>query len=244
LPEEPELIKRFFSTAFPNPDRAGCPDKTVLRSIAADTLPLDHHALSHVASCSPCYTEVEELTRQLRAQHRRRRRYQLVAAGIAGMAIIGALLWAAYNYGRTTEQASISKRTTPSVPSVQVPSSKQASPVPAKTPVNVPLDLRPIEPTRSVTPPKKIPAFAVPANLVNLQITLPLGSDDGSYELQIQPAAGGEILRSANGRATITRGDTRLDIVLDLSDIGPGSYTMFYRHLDASWHRVPLSITK
>jgi hypothetical protein len=170
--------------------------------------------------------------------------YQTVAAGIAGIAIISALLWAVYNYGRTTEQASVSKRTSPSVPGVQTPGTKQGSPAPAKTPVNVALDLRSITPTRNAGDLKNIPAFPVPAALVNMQITLPLGSDDGSYEVQIQGSENREVLTSATGRAKIIKGDTRLEITLDLMGIAPGNYAILYRHVDASWRRVPLSITR
>jgi hypothetical protein len=235
LPEQPELIKRFFSTAFPNPDRKGCPGQTILRAIANNTLPLDHPALAHVASCSPCFSEVERLSNEIKPA--RRRRFQLLAAAVV-IAVLGAVvLWTARR--GPVQLPSISQAKKAPTQSVRVPRPQTFT----RTPINIPLDLRPFSPIRTVAPPREVPALTVPAELVNLQLTLPLGSDDGSYEVQIE-APGGQVLTRANGRATLIIGDTRLEIILDLSGIAPGNYTMLYRHVDASWHRIPLSITK
>jgi hypothetical protein len=237
LLEESDLLKRFFANAFPNPNREGCPDQTVLRAIAAATLPLDHPALAHVSSCSPCYTEVESLTKEFQAA--RRRKVHLLAAAAVVAVAGGVVLWTIHNHRRTTEQPLISEAR--KSPPPQVPSSPQST---DKTPVNIPIDLRPFAPTRNIVDQKPMPSFPLPSDHVNLQITLPLGSDDGSYEVRIQAPGSAEAVKATNGRATIIDGDTRLEVDLDLSGVAPGQYTMLYRHVDASWHRVPLSITK
>jgi hypothetical protein len=61
---EIEQLRRVFQEAvlndFPNPDRLGCPsDETVLKAIAAKTLPLSDPAWQHTARCSPCFREVK-----------------------------------------------------------------------------------------------------------------------------------------------------------------------------------------
>ena len=63
-PSEIEKLRRVFQEAalndFPNPDRVGCPpDKTVLKALAANTLPLSDPAWRHTARCSPCFREVK-----------------------------------------------------------------------------------------------------------------------------------------------------------------------------------------
>jgi hypothetical protein len=74
-------------------------------------------------------------------------------------------------------------------------------------------------------------------------MTLPLGSSDGLYYVQIQRTVQGEVLMTGQGNATIKDGDVRLDIELDLSNISAGGYLLSYRHARESWHRVPIVIT-
>ncbi len=54
-------------------------------------------------------------------------------------------------------------------------------------------------------------------------MTLPLGSSDGLYYVQVQRAVQSEVLKTAQGNATIKHGDVRLDVELDLSNMAePG----------------------
>ena len=51
------LLEDFFREAFPNPERRGCPSGAALKAYAEDA-PLDEPSvLSHISSCSECYTE-------------------------------------------------------------------------------------------------------------------------------------------------------------------------------------------
>ena len=84
----------------------------------------------------------------------------------------------------------------------------------------------------------------VPARLLECYMTLPLGSSDGLYYVQIQRTVQGEVLKTGQGNATIKDGDIRLDFELDLSNISAGGYLLSYRHARESWHRVPIVITK
>jgi hypothetical protein len=52
-----DLLKEFFSEAFPNPDRVDCPDEETLMALAEKRLPPAHPALLHLGSCSECYAE-------------------------------------------------------------------------------------------------------------------------------------------------------------------------------------------
>jgi hypothetical protein len=75
-------------------------------------------------------------------------------------------------------------------------------------------------------------------------MTLPLGSSDGLYYVRVQRAVQSEVLKTAQGNATINGGDVRLDIELDLSNMPAGGYLLSYRHARESWHRVPILITE
>jgi len=74
-------------------------------------------------------------------------------------------------------------------------------------------------------------------------MTLPLGSSDGLYDVQVQRAGQSEALKTAQENATINEGDVRLDVELDLSNMAAGRYLLSYRHARESWHRVPIVIT-
>jgi hypothetical protein len=75
-------------------------------------------------------------------------------------------------------------------------------------------------------------------------MTLPLGSSDGLYYVRVQRATQSEVLLTSQGNATVSDGDVRLDVELDLSNMSAGGYFLSYRHAGESWHRVPIVITE
>lgn len=83
----------------------------------------------------------------------------------------------------------------------------------------------------------------VPARLLECRMTLPLGSSDGLYYVRVQRALQSEVLKTAQGNASINDGDVRLDVELDLSNMLAGEYLLSYRHARESWHHVPVDIT-
>lgn len=83
----------------------------------------------------------------------------------------------------------------------------------------------------------------LPARLLKCRMTLPLGSSDGLYYVQVQRSVQSEVLKTRQGNATIKNGDVRLDVELDLSNMAAGGYLLSYRHTGDSWHRVPILIT-
>jgi hypothetical protein len=83
----------------------------------------------------------------------------------------------------------------------------------------------------------------VPARLLECRMTLPLGSSDGLYYVQVQRAVRSEALKTTQGNATINDGDVRLDVELDLSNMAAGRYLLSYRHAGESWHPVPIVIS-
>src|SRR5437867_12828801 len=59
------LGKKYSKTAFPNPTREGCPNRSTLRALAYRDrrLELKDLPVSHVVSCSPCFQEYLRLRR-------------------------------------------------------------------------------------------------------------------------------------------------------------------------------------
>src|SRR5262249_25623313 len=120
-----------------------------------------------------------------------------------------------------------SQATTPS-PSVLPPEVKYEAAL---------LDLRNASATRTVEPANPDPSEntqKIPRGLLALTVQLPIGSDNGSYEVQIRDS-NQEPIRTTKGQATIENGIAKLSINLDTRVIQPGQYGFAWRLEDFSW---------
>ena len=86
------MLARGLSREFPNPERVGCPDSSILRGIASHKLPLSKAApwFDHLSACSPCFQDFNNFRRE--AGQRRRIQVWLAAAAVLLFAF-GGLLW-------------------------------------------------------------------------------------------------------------------------------------------------------
>lgn len=220
-----ELLLR----ANPNPERKGCPGSQALREIAESAVPFDDPRLQHVRQCSPCFGEF----RVFRDSNRdRQRRHQLTLWSsvlalfvlcVSGVWIIG---YRPFSYH----------------PGESVHDTPQGSVHSGHAARLIPLDFRTITNDRGEDARKITRSWEVPATLVKLQIRLPFGSDDGEYRIELR-RNNDETLKKASGSAIIKDGDTILTVDnLDLSDVPPGTYALFFAHADASWHHAPLVV--
>ncbi len=76
-----------------------------------------------------------------------------------------------------------------------------------------------------------------------LVISLPLGSDDGEYSVQIRKTSvESSAIKAYTGVAAIREGHTTLRVNADLLDLEPGHYVLAFRHADASWRLAPLRL--
>jgi len=73
-------------------------------------------------------------------------------------------------------------------------------------------------------------------------IQLPLGSDDGQYDVEIRKYTNAVPIRTFHGVAAIQNGHTNLPIQMDFSGLPDRRYYVAFRHADASWHFVPLVV--
>ena len=57
-----DAMGRALLSEFPNPERIGCPDATLLKGIASHKVPLAQADpwLDHITSCSPCYGDFRQ----------------------------------------------------------------------------------------------------------------------------------------------------------------------------------------
>lgn len=83
-----------LTSGFPNPDRVGCPDRTVLEGIASHKLGLKEISpwLKHLSSCSDCFQDVSDFRRTAHVREAATWAFAAAAATVI-VAIILFLVW-------------------------------------------------------------------------------------------------------------------------------------------------------
>ncbi len=223
------LLQDFALEAYPNSEREGCPGSRALREMAALPAPAAHALFAHVSKCSPCLREMLDERRRIVTRRRRTRVVVVAAACIAaGLGITYVL-----THKPTAVDRTESARTPHAAP----------QPTPAWNEVALNYeDLSSIRggPDRNHMPRKEQRA---PINRDLLVISLPLGSDDGEYSVQIRTTSGeSSAIKTYTGAAAIREGRTILRVNADFSDLKPGNYVLAFRHADASWRLAPLTL--
>ena len=72
-----DLLARGLLREFPNPQRVGCPDSTILKGIAFRKLRLAEveQWMDHLGTCSPCYRDFTAFRKEAASQRRRHKLY-------------------------------------------------------------------------------------------------------------------------------------------------------------------------
>jgi hypothetical protein len=91
------------------------------------------------------------------------------------------------------------------------------------------------------TEPQTEPPLEIPRNASHLEIYLPLGSSDGSYDVRVASARG-EPLFSGTGEAKLQQGSTVLRIDLGMSLTKPDRYLLQIRRGNSEWVSFPLQL--
>jgi len=205
------VLARGLSREFPNPERVGCPDSSILRGIASHKLPLSQAApwFDHLSACSPCFQDFNKFRREAAGQ-RRRMQVWLAAAAVLLFAV-GGLLWV---------------RSRPS----------------GQTAAVVVLDLRGRAPVRGENPPETSqPSLEVPRNARNLNLELPIGSNEGAYDVALINPNGAELFRTS-ATAKLEDHIVVLRADVNLAGISPGSYFLGLRQPGVEWMRFPIRV--
>ena len=95
--EEARLIKTYQRVlqegAFPNPDRAGCPDNEILRAIALRKLGTEQVKdwIEHLGTCTPCFREYTEFRENV--EWRREAAYVGMAVAVIFFVVLAIGWW-------------------------------------------------------------------------------------------------------------------------------------------------------
>lgn len=219
-------LGRSLLRDFPNPDRIGCPGGEVLKRIATHEMNLSEAEkwLDHLTSCSPCYRDFS----QLQIAYRSRRTRTLVAIA-ATIVMVGCIVgWALF----LRQKAPLVLK--PAEP----PAPRQEEPLVTQTAV---LDLRDRSPQRGPEPRLAMPPLEMARNVPHLEIYLPLGSDEGLYDVRVTTTQG-EPLLVATGRARLKQGLTSMGVDVTPSRIQSGKYILKIRKRGSGWSSFPLVV--
>jgi hypothetical protein len=206
-----DLLDRGLSRDFPNPQRVGCPDSGVLRDIALHKVPLAE-ADRWLNHFSSCSPCFQEF-RQFRRQalDGRRRTQMWLAAAAMIVLALAGWLWV---------------RSRPS----------------GQTTAVVVLDLRGRATLRGEGTPETGQApLEVPRNPKTLNLELPIGSNEGTYDVALLDPSGAELFR-ASATAKLEDHIVVLRTNVDFSGIAPGSYFLGVRRPGLEWTRFSIRL--
>jgi hypothetical protein len=104
------------------------------------------------------------------------------------------------------------------------------------------LDLRERSVARGQTPSDTGQApLEIPRTAKHLVLELPIGSKEGPYDVGLITNTGDELLR-ATGTAELRDHINRLRVDVDLSSLGPGTYSLGVRQPSLQWTRYPVRV--
>lgn len=235
--EEREMLDVFresFQHDFPNPKRIGCPGSQVLRALAwRRKLNKPDTVITHIANCSPCFQEHRVFLQEYKS---RQKLYRLVAAAVL---IVGAGVWLSWGF--------IGNRGTgvPEPPAIvkTPPPASPASPAPDGTSGQVQVALLDLQ-HRSVprggggTDTKDL---VLPRRPLKLSVHLPIGSQEGEYELQIRDQQKHAVV-SAKATARILNYINTLTVSVDTRQVSAGKYQLAIRQAGLDWSQYPLVV--
>jgi hypothetical protein len=201
----------YVASAFPNPNRVGCPGRKGLEVLARQSSAPDQNDIDHLMTCSACFVEYHAI----RKAWKRKKAVTfgtLVAAALALMVFSGVVL-----YRHHIEVNRIA---------------------PAKRPVEMAqeqvrhalIDLRPSERSRgeSANTTHANTPILDRANLL-VTILLPIGSPEGKYVFQIVDSNNSPRVETF-GDAVIKDYITTTEAPFDLRAVSAGHFTLTVRH--------------
>ena len=201
---EEDPIEQLLLTAYPNPERKGCPGRDVLAQLANKERDPKDDLWYHVWHCSPCYAEFKQLRdarwdrEEKHVKLVKRRAWLAAAAGTVLVLGAGGVVWRSYE---NTHHAG-----------VQVAS--------------ITLDLSEADAQRGAEH-HNVHLPPVPRARDQFKILLPIFSDEGEYTVAVLKSQSADSAIAVARASTVrTGGRLTLSIRMDLSKAVPGQYLL------------------
>jgi hypothetical protein len=211
-------IDKLRRTAYPNPERIGCPDSSIFEALRLRKVAFDDPVWTHIEHCSPCYCQFSEIRDALFKEERKSDSRRAIRAGLVIVVLLalGASFYA-WRRSRANEgQGTIAANHREAA----VLNFEDGS------------ELRGAQ--GDSTARMNSGVQHLPRNQLNLTVYLPLGSPAGSYDLEIVSSTGDRIWH-ARGQATIKNGLTSIPVDGDLRNVPIGGYKFRFRRPDETW---------
>lgn len=227
-----------FRTGFPNPERIGCPPQEMLHSVARKgRSPAETESiLEHLTCCSPCFTEYERLVHKERVS----KNLKILALCASLLITVGLAIWF---YASRGEQGI--REPEPTIVQQPPPVAEQPAPPPVP-PIQYEVavvDLRNRAPVRGEQQPAEAEdvVASLPTRPLELSVYLPVGSEEGQYEIQILREADSPLV-TARASATFEDRNVVLRLKADLTGLTPGRYLLGLRKGSFPWMYYPISV--
>jgi hypothetical protein len=242
-----ELLNDFLLTAFPNPERKGCPDEGTLQALAEGRLPLNEAAGTHLGSCSECYAEYRHYRLDWKEANERNQAELSQLKPVASSPVLVATK-AHKSPGKVVAYALAASVLVICGAAIAYRHEHTPSPtltVASVAPVNATVDLFNAVTLRGVgDAPAPLQSVFLPAAIVNLSITLPRFSQSGDYEVVVSSdKAGRQLIAKSRGMALDSSGKVALSVTLDLRSAKAGEYFLAtVRGSDNGTYYYPLQV--
>ena len=213
-------LRRDTLMSFPNPERIGCPEQSVLKAMAfrRGELDLIQLPVAHITSCSACFREYTQFRKA--AQHQRIAKIMIaIAASI--LLVVGAV---AYWPRRGPNE----------------PPRTADTPLPAPTPLaTVVVNLASLTRTRGGG--AEITRLILPAKRFIGHIQMPVGSEPGLYEIRVTQADDSTVVET-KVQAQISDGVTSFEVELPLDQLAGKAVTLMVRPTGLNWQRYQIFV--
>lgn len=206
---DPDPIEQLLLTAYPNPERKGCPGRAVLESLANQERDQSDPNWYHIWHCSPCFAEFKELRdarwerERLQAQRRKWATWSAIAAAACVAAIIAFF----------------------TVRSFRAPAPPQIA--------EITINLFNVEAQRGAGQETKIELPALPRATDNVHVILPRFSEAGTYTVAVlRSKHSGSALAVAKSKTVSNGPKLELNVRFNLASAPAGDYLLGTRFDD------------
>jgi hypothetical protein len=195
-------IEAILLTAFPNPERVGCPGQEVIEKMAEQKVPADDAAWSHLWNCSPCFRDFKILrdarVARVEKEFDRRRTRRHVLTGAVAVVLSSALAYI----------GAVEFRSRP------------------RQVVSITVDLRNANATRG----SASPVARLPQKLDEVHLLLPSGTSPGAYVIAIlESATDNSAIALASAKTTQSGNTLAIVGTVDLANLHAGPYFLGIR---------------